>query len=514
MKLKRLAIDRLPGIDQPFEIQSSGAGVHVVFGPNAVGKSSICRAVESLYWDDRGPTQRIFVAGEFELDGQQWRAERDGPRLRWRCAEVDGVPPEIPASHNHRYFFLRLRDLIDPSRDGTQEIASEIRRQMSGGFDLDRIAEVHFPGISGRHGRRQRDAFNAAINAVQEAEGQQRVLQRRMEALGALEAELETASSAARRLPWIHRAVGRAERAEEHARVLEELSALPDALANLTGREVEHVEERQTRIVALNKRASELAGKREAARAAMRDSRLPAEVDKSELAVWRQGAEELGRGELELQTATIHRGECRNELGAALSAMGGSDAGEVALSLGEHGRLFEFLRTAELLRTQKTAIEWRMRLLADIEQSDAGEGRLEVLRAAVDVLRRWLRAPQPDTLQDRFRTRRGWILLAVAMAVAGTVMAVFVDPSFGFLLTAGVGVLATAILLRSANPAASARSHEEKAFARIDVESPEKWEAGSVEARLRSLEVEVLPSTPACSVRGIGMWSGKPSIVN
>ena len=362
---------------------------------------------------------------------------------------------------------------------------------MSGGFDLDRIAEVHFPGISGRHGRRQRDAFNAAINAVQEAEGQQRVLQRRMEALGALEAELETASSAARRLPWIHRAVGRAERAEEHARVLEELSALPDALANLTGREVEHVEERQTRIVALNKRASELAGKREAARAAMRDSRLPAEVDKSELAVWRQGAEELGRGELELQTATIHRGECRNELGAALSAMGGSDAGEVALSLGEHGRLFEFLRTAELLRTQKTAIEWRMRLLADIEQSDAGEGRLEVLRAAVDVLRRWLRAPQPDTLQDRFRTRRGWILLAVAMAVAGTVMAVFVDPSFGFLLTAGVGVLATAILLRSANPAASARSHEEKAFARIDVESPEKWEAGSVEARLRSLEVEV-----------------------
>ena len=55
MKLKRLGIDRLPGIDQPFEIESSGTGVHVVVGPNASGKSSICRAVESLYWDDRGP---------------------------------------------------------------------------------------------------------------------------------------------------------------------------------------------------------------------------------------------------------------------------------------------------------------------------------------------------------------------------------------------------------------------------------------------------------------------------
>ena len=53
MKLKRLRIDRLPGIDQPFEIESPGAGVHVIFGPNAIGKSSICRAVEGLYWDDR-----------------------------------------------------------------------------------------------------------------------------------------------------------------------------------------------------------------------------------------------------------------------------------------------------------------------------------------------------------------------------------------------------------------------------------------------------------------------------
>ena len=491
MKLKRLAIDRLPGIDQPFEIESSGTGVHVVFGPNAIGKSSICRAVESLYWDDRGPTQRIFVTGQFELDGEEWWAERDGPRRQWRCAEVDGVQPQLPASHNHRYFFLSLRDLIDPSRDGTQEIASEIRRQMSGGFDLDRIAEVHFSGIGRRHGRRQRDDFNAAHRAVQEAEGEQRVLQRRMEELGALEAELETASTAARRLPWVQRAVGHAERAEEHARILEELAALPDALANLTGREVDHVEELQARIVTLNEQARELAGNREAARAAIRDSRLPGKVDRSKLAIWRQDAEELGRRELELQTATIQRGECRKELGAALSAMGGSDAGERVLTLEEHGRLFEFLRTAESLRTEKSAIEWRMRLLVNIEQSDSGESRLEDLLAAVDVLRRWLRAPQPDTIQDRFRTRRGWILLAVAMAVAGTVMAVFVEPSFGLFLAAGVGVFATAILLRNANPTASTRSHEEEAFTRIDVDSPEDWEPRSVEARLRSLELEV-----------------------
>ena len=491
MKLNRLSIDRLPGIDQRFEIESSGTGVHVVFGPNAIGKSSICRAVEALYWHDRGPTERIFVSGWFELDGQEWRADRDGPRLRWRCGEVDGVPPEIPPSHNHRYFFLCLRDLIDPSQDGTKEIASEIRRQMSGGFDLDRIVEVHFSGIGQRHGRRQRDEFNAALRAVQEAEGQQHVLQRRMETLGALEAELETASSSARRLPSVQRAVGRAGRAEEHARVVAELTALPDALGNLTGREVEDIDALQARLDALNDRTRDLNGKREAARDAIRDSRLPGEVDKSELAIWRQRAEELGRSELELEAARMHLGECRREFEAALSALGGSDEGEITLTLEEHGQLFEFLRAAESLRTERGAVEWRMRLLEHIEQRDSGESRLEDLLAATDVLRRWLRAGQPDTLGRRLRARRGWILLAVVIVVGGTVLAVFADPSFGPLLTAGLGLLAGAILMRGTDPAANARSREEEAFARIDVESPDGWEAGSVEARLRSLESEV-----------------------
>ena len=68
MKLKRLTINRLPGIGQPFEIEPAGAGFHVVFGPNGIGKSSICRAVESLYWEDREASPRTLVNGEFELD--------------------------------------------------------------------------------------------------------------------------------------------------------------------------------------------------------------------------------------------------------------------------------------------------------------------------------------------------------------------------------------------------------------------------------------------------------------
>ena len=162
MKLKRLAVNRLPGISQPFEIEAAGAGFHVVYGPNGIGKSSLCRAVESLYWEDRGPSRRTSVSGQFELDGEAWWAEREGSRVRWQRGGEDSVQPNLPASHHHRCFFLRLRDLIDPTLDGTQDIASEIRRQMSGGFDLDQIAADLFAGVGAQHGRRERRAFNKA----------------------------------------------------------------------------------------------------------------------------------------------------------------------------------------------------------------------------------------------------------------------------------------------------------------------------------------------------------------
>ncbi len=491
MKLKRLRIDRLPGIDQPFEIESPGAGVHVVFGPNAIGKSSICRAVEALYWEDRGPVERTSVTALFESEGEVWRAEREGTRLRWRCEDGDGVQPGIPFSHHHRCFFLRLRDLIDPSPEGTQDVASEIRRQMSGGFDLHRILDRYFSGVSRQHGRRQRNEFNAAAREVQAEEGTQSRLQRREDELGALQSQLDAAATGARRLPAVQRAIGLAGRAEEYEVTRKEIEALPNALASLTGQELEQIEERQARIVELDERIRDFESQRDAASDSARESRLTTELNPSELTVWRQNAEELARVELDLQNARMHCGECKRECETALLSLGGGDVDEVAFTLEEHGRLFEFLRAANEHRTHKSAIEWRLRLLARIEQVEDGDSRLVELHAALDALRQWLRAPEAETRRDRLKARRIWIVVAMAFAVLGAAMSVFHDPQFGLLLAVvGAGVLVPVFLLRSTNPASTARPQAEEAFARLTVDAPDEWNVGSVEARLRSLEAE------------------------
>ena len=492
MKLKRLKIDRLPGIDQPFEIESPNSGVHIIFGPNAIGKSSVCRAVEALYWGDRGPTERTLLSAQFELDGETWWAEREGARLRWRCDDVDRAPPAIPGSHNHPYFFLRLRDLVDPSLDGTRDIASEIRRQMFGGIDLQRIVKDFFSGISTQHGRRQRNKFNTAENAVQATEREQSALQHRVDALKSLQTQLDAAEIGARRLPSVKRAMGLANRAEEYAAIREEIAAMPEALARLTGQELEQIGRHHARTDELNERIRGLEVQCEAAREATRDSRLPDEVDRSELSVWRQTAEELERVELDLESARTRRAENHRELVSALAALGGGEVDEIDFTVDEHGRLFEFLRTANGHRVREGAIEWRLRLLEGIEQSEGSESHIVDLRAAIDMLRQWLRAPEIETLRKRLRARRPWMLLALALAVGGAGMAVLVDPRFFLLLTAGAGVIVPVFLLSSTNPTSNTRAQTEESFARLAVGSPDDWEAGSVEARLRNLEAEVV----------------------
>ena len=490
MRLNRLRIDQLPGIDSPFRIETDGGGIHVIHGPNAIGKSSICRAVECLYWNDRGPRSRTDVAGEFDHDGTIWQASRDGPHLRWKSPDDAGISPALPASHTHRCFFLRLRDLIDPSPDGTRDIASEIRRQMSGGFDLVGIQEVHFPDPGKRPGRQARSAFNEAARGIQVAVGAQLALQRRVDQLMALEAKRDAAVKDERRLPAVQRAIGLAERELEHVRVIDEIATCPDALANLTGNEFKEIEELQKRSNALGARIHAHECERDAARDAMREARLESAIAPADLSVWRQKADDLTRVELELRDAGKSLGARRREMEQARTAIGGGIKDVVDLDLGDHGELFEFLRSAEKHRMAKTALESRILLLGNLQPDKETLRDPETLRVEIDLLRRWLRAPGEETLRQRLHRRLAWMLGALATTIGGTVLAASVDPQFGYLAAAGSGSLLTVLLLPG-----RAASHEREVaqgeFAKLGIDVPNTAGIGEAETRLHRLETEL-----------------------
>ena len=490
MKLRRLAIDRLPGINQPFEIEAAGAGFHVVFGPNGIGKSSICRAVQGLYWEDRGPSRLTSVTGEFELDGETWWGEREGARTRWQRGDESNVSPSLPPSHNSRCFFLNLRDLIDPSRDGTADIASEIQRQMSGGFDLDRIASHLFAGVPAQRSRRERSDFNKAAENVQHAAGKHADLVRRADELEELKTQLHDAETATHRLALVERAVGLARRREELAGVVERIRALPGALANLTGREVEEIERQQAQVDRLAEQARSLERELNEAREARSESGLGNSLEQADLAAWRENADELERVEVALAAATSEHSVTRGKLAAAVHAMGGGEVDKVALTLPQHGELFEFLRSSQAHVARFSAVQERLRLLGRVEEPADGRRDIETLRGAADALRSWLRMSEPDSPAIRVRARWPWLVAALVVLSASVGLAVLVDPSLIQLATAGVAIALGVLALGNRRTSRAGRNAARAAFEELGLEEPEYWDMPTVRSRLRTLEDE------------------------
>ena len=507
MKLKRLVINRLRGISQPFEIEAAGAGFHVVFGPNGIGKSSICRAVEGLYWEDRHPSPLTSVTGEFEWDGESWWGHRDGTRVTWQRNGTGSVSPGLPSSHHERCFFLRLRDLIEPSGDGAADIAAEIRRQMSGGFDLDEIAFGLFPGVSRGASRRQRDSFNKASEEVERAVVRQSGLQRRADQLGKLKSLLAESEAAARRRACMERAIGLARRRKELARVMDQLAALPASLAKLTGKEVDEVGQFQNQADSFTGRVRSLEEDLRRARETRREPALDRPIERAELAVWRQKADDLRRIEQDLDAARSEREATRRELVSALSAIGGADVDRISFTLSEHGELFDFLRSSHAHGARAGAIHDRLRLIERIDVPEGAEQRLATYREATEALRSWLRAPEPDGPVRRLRNRWPWLLLALALVLAGVGLA---DPGAGFigflagdpapgvpsalvvlpalLLGLGGGVALSVLLMGDRRRSKAAGKAAREAFDRLAVDGPGKWERSSVAALLRKLE--------------------------
>ena len=488
MILKRLAIDRLPGIDQPFEIKPARQGIQVIFGPNGIGKSSICRAVEGLYWDDRGSSRQTLTNCEFEREGETWHGEREGSTVRWSRDNEANASPNFPASHNYRCFFLRLRNLIDPAPDGTKEIAAEIRRQMAGGFDLHELRADLFPPVSHRRKRAEKKRFNDASNAVQSTEKQQSDLQMRVDQLDELRSRLEQARTAAGRLAFVDRAIALARRRDETAEIGRQLAALPETLAKLTGKEGDEVEQHQVRLTKLEKRARALETELNNAREAQKESRLVVPLDGADLAAWREHADELGRIELESNAARTELESARNELIAALGAVGGHLVDNAGLTLPDHAQLFEFLRAAREHENRISAIENRVRLLAQIDPAGADSEQLARLHKAIEALRTWLRRPQDQSLVDRVRSRRPWLLVAAMMLFAGAGLAAYVASFFLLLSGFGAGLALAVLLVGTGSRPGGRRSDAQEMFEEMGLEGPANWDVAVVNARLQSLE--------------------------
>jgi len=492
MILKRLVVTRLPGIREPFEIEAADKGIHIIFGPNGIGKSSICRAVEGLYWEDRGESRLTLVSGDFEWDGAIWHGDREGPAVRWHCGDGSNVSPELPPSHTYRCFFLHLRDLVDFSPESTSDIALEIRRQMSGGFDLEAISSNVFQSFTPKKRRSHRNKYNEASNQIQDFENVQLELQGSVDQLTQQESQLEKAEKDAARLVHVERAVELANRQEQLADCEKKLAAMPSALARLTGQERVHVDEKQKQLDTLKSRARELERELRGAQEEQKETGLAKPLERAHLAEWREKAEELGQIERDRDSSSVELEGARSKLFSAVEAVGGNLVDKAALSLPSHAALFKLLRDAHKHKSDIDAIKAKLRLLNLDHPEGADDKGLNELRSGIEALRSWLRSPQPQSLSAKIRARWPWLFIGLMALLAGAGLAWFATEFFALFAAFGAfgaGIAVAALFAAGVKGSDGRKRDARQAFEKAGLEEPAAWDTPAVGARLQSLEI-------------------------
>ena len=154
LHVKHVALARMYGVAQhDLAAADLAAGINIIYGPNAAGKTTLARGLEALLW----PESPLIIPhrptghGEFAAGAHTYRVELDAGRARYQRDGVDRDRPDLlPPAHTRHRYHLYLHELLQ-AIDGPDAFADAIHRQVAGGYDIAAAAtSLGFEQASGR----------------------------------------------------------------------------------------------------------------------------------------------------------------------------------------------------------------------------------------------------------------------------------------------------------------------------------------------------------------------------
>jgi hypothetical protein len=224
----------MPGIPEVFTLSELSAGVTVVFGPNASGKSSTARAIEAALWPARAAHAGVAVMAEYEMDGSRYRVEVDSGHVAVQRDGTNAHAPELPAPELLHRYRLSLHELM-MSDDG--DFAREIARQSAGGYDLGAAVEALELRGQPSTARNENSAVVRAREVERGARQSQRSLGERAAGLDELRARRDAARAARERQQLLTLALKHAKAVAKADRARSEVAAFPSELGTMSGTE-------------------------------------------------------------------------------------------------------------------------------------------------------------------------------------------------------------------------------------------------------------------------------------
>ncbi|NKI35336.1 hypothetical protein HFP89_09165 [Wenzhouxiangella sp. XN79A] len=488
MKLHRLTIRRLPGIDRELSVEPATDRPTVITGPNASGKTSLVRALHALL-RPAGAPEFVDLDARFEHDGAHWDGRALGSARHWQRNGEEHAPPDWPDADQLDAFLIRADDLLDVGATETG-IAEALRRLLAGGFDLDRVRTTDAFRLAPRPQKLHRE-HEQRLRQLDDLERRQAELADEVERLDELRAELEAAREAESRRRAIERAVKAVEHRQTLATVCRRLDELGSGFGQLDGKEGE-------RLAEIEDELDERARRERTQQRALQDARDRieatgiADLDAAEAA--RQGlvddlrrwqALDAKRRELEQQRerADEHRREAARR--------GGARGGHVipVPDLEAVDALDDAAARLEAARTELDRLNREQSAVAELDDPGA---ELDAARDAGRALRDWLSARPPSAIAWTLNGIALVVLLASGLPWTGAVPAEFVLPlPTGWLalrpLLLGAAAAPLALLIAGGLRARRSGAARRR-FEALGVDGPEHWEPVSVARRAGEID--------------------------
>jgi len=488
VKLERIRLKRMPGIDPEFTIKDLSPGINVVIGSNGSGKTSFRKAVAATLWPSSHPSKQLEVQSEWKDGDRRLDALRDGGGVTWLVDDSNADAPAVPPAHLEQCYTLGVSELLPTNTTTDQAIAKGIRVAMAGGYDLREVGGKHFV-LKSSFGRNERKGFEAAQNEYKRVCKAQRDLAVDEDRLGGLGTDAEAAKTAARLIPKIEAAL-ELQRVRSRVRLRQEaIDLFPAEIACVSEQDAALLDEFIKSRGNASSKVRKLRGQIDGLQRDISDSGLGEQVpEQSDVDAASKRSSELVQIETALAGAgSRHRTEAAKLGNAKKTLAGGVDLDAVPdVSAAALSRTEALLRKRESERAKREALEQAIAAL-DGRRTDDDARTLEI---AAGLLRDWLATPV--VIPQAVSMPMALVAIACLVALAGVALAML--HHLYWLLVAGVGVGAAVGLVFASrgsvegSDGTAERDRHAQRFTELTLGVPEAWAPELVRALLRELD--------------------------
>ncbi len=239
MKLTHLEITSLPGIEPGFALDDIARDVNLVSGPNAVGKSSIIRALRYLVGGAQaGDPAALALRAVFEKDDERWTVRRTGREVAWERNGNTVERPPLPERDSLHCYWLSMEELL-AADERDDVLARELRRALSGGYDLAALRENAPFNVAQRAGQREADTLRKAENGLNNAQREYEELRRQEKKIPQLGEDIEEARADEEKATMLAQALALLDVCGERRQIEAGLQEFPENMDRLRGDELQ-----------------------------------------------------------------------------------------------------------------------------------------------------------------------------------------------------------------------------------------------------------------------------------